>query len=67
MANDLNNKIHELETHIKALELKLQEYTNIEDYYLDKYNKLFNDTKESRDQEIKQEVENMSMLKIIKI
>ena len=61
MANDLNNKIHELETHIKALELKLQEYTNIEDYYLDKYNKLFNDTKESRDQEIKQEVENMSI------
>ena len=61
MANDLNNKIHELEANIKALELKLQEYTNIEGYYLDKYNKLFNDTKDARDQEIKQEVENMSI------
>ena len=36
MANDLNNKIHDLEKQVKALELKLQEYTDINQYYIDK-------------------------------
>ena len=61
MANDLNNKIHDLEKQVKALELKLQEYTDINQYYIDKYNKLFLDIKASRDEEIKQELENMAI------
>lgn len=61
MASDLNNKIHDLEKQIKALESKLQEYTDIEQYYLDRYNKLFVETKLARDEEIKQELENMAV------
>ena len=52
---------HDLEKQVKALELKLQEYTDINQYYIDKYNKLFLDIKASRDEEIKQELENMAI------
>lgn len=59
--SELNAKIHELEKQVKALELKLAEYTNIENYYLEKYQEIFNETKKARDEEIKQELENMAI------
>lgn len=59
--SELNSKIHELQKQVKALEEKLSEYTNIEDYYLNKYQEIFVETKKARDEEIKQELENMAV------
>ncbi|MBQ8292499.1 MAG: hypothetical protein IJX78_01680 [Bacilli bacterium] len=59
--NDLMNRIHELERQVKALEEKLSEYTNIEGYYLEKYQEIFAEIRKSRDEEIKQELENMAV------
>ncbi len=59
--SELNAKIQDLERQVKALEQKLSEYTNIENYYLLKYEEIFEDAKASRDEEIKQELENMSL------
>lgn len=59
--NELNSRIHDLQKQVKELEQKLAEYTNIEDYYLNKYQEIFVETKKSRDEEIKQELENMAV------
>lgn len=59
--SELNAKIQDLERQVKSLEQKLSEYTNIEGYYLQKYEEIFNDAKVSRDSEIKHELENMAV------
>lgn len=59
--SELNAKIQELEKQVKALERKLSEYTSIEEYYIQKYEEIFNEAKESRDAEIKHELENMAL------
>lgn len=59
--SELNAKIQDLERQIKNLEQKLSEYTNIEKYYLQKYEEIFNDARSSRDAEIKHELENMAV------
>ncbi len=60
-SNELNARIHELEKQIKTLESKLAEYTKIEEYYLKKYQEIFDETKKARDEEIKQTLENITV------
>ena len=59
--SELNLRIQELEREVKELKKALSEYTDIEGYYLEKYQEIFDDIKKSRDEEIKQELENMSL------
>lgn len=59
--SELNAKIQDLEKQVKALEQKLSEYTSIEKYYLQKYEEIYNEAKNSRDSEIKHELENMAV------
>lgn len=59
--NELNLRIQELERQVKELEKTLAEYTDLENYYLQKYQEIFEDTKKARALEIKQELENMSL------
>lgn len=59
--SELHAKIQELEKRVKELEKALADYTDIENYYLQKYQEIFEDTRRARAEEIKQELENMTL------